>query len=353
MMSRCGGTPVKGAGGAGCGMGFIAAWRRILPGCILCSLLAFLAGVPAAGASDPISSAFTLRMENDVIQHTDENYTSGISLGYTRNDTGFLGGIWNTFGLDRGRLYSSYELAQLIFTPSDLVRNPPDSHDRPYAGLLYIGMTTGLQTDTSLQVLKLLIGVVGPSSLGEAGQKAIHQVLRQKLPSGWGHQLKDEIVLNLLYEYRRRYRLFGGYDGFGAELIPIGTAMLGNYQSKARVEGELRFGYQLPDDFGDTSIRGLGTAPLPGNGSGHDSGIYLFAGGGGELIGRDITLDGNSFRSGPGVDKKNFVSTGVVGLALRYGSFLGSFSYILRGQEFDGQKEGEKYGSVSLTYLLR
>lgn len=339
MMPRRGGIPGKDR------------WRTLLRRACGSLLACLMVAVPAAGAADSPLSGLTLRVENDVVDSSDANYTSGVSLAYTRNDSGLLGGVWGAVGPDRGRLYSSYELAQLIFTPKDLNRVPPDPHDRPYAGVLYLGMATGLQTETSLQALKLLLGVVGPSSLGESGQRVTHKVLIQNLPKGWDYQLKDEPLLNLTYEYRRRYRLAGSGSGFGAEFIPIATAMLGNYLTKATGEGELRFGYHLPDDFGDTTIRGLGTPPLPVNG--YEWGIYLFVGGGGELIARDITLDGNTFRSGPSVKREPFVSSGVVGLALRAGDFLGSFSYLRRGREFAGQVEGESYGSLSLTYLFR
>lgn len=302
-------------------------------------------------AADPLSGV-TLRTENDAVHSTDADYTAGLSLSYTSNDRGLLGGIWQGLGTP-GRPYSSYELAQLLFTPTDLNLIPPDPHDRPYAGLLYLGLTTGVQTGTSLQALKLLLGLVGPSSLGESGQKFSHRVLGNSLPAGWRYQLKDEPVLNLIYEYRHRYRLAGHDAGFGVELIPIGTVMLGNYLTKAGGEAQLRLGFRLPDDFGETSNRGLGALPLPGNGSGGDGSIYLFVGGGAELVGRDLTLDGNSFRTGPGVNSETFVSSGLIGLGCRAGNFIASGSYILRGREFHGQHEGEKYGSLALTYLFR
>lgn len=333
--------------------GLSRARRRfpVLP--VFCWLLACVALVMAAGAhaGEPLSG-LTLRVENDSVHSTDANYTAGLSLGYTRNDRGLLGGLWQGLGAS-GRPYSSYELAQLLFTPSDLNLIPPDPHDRPYAGLLYLGLTTGVHTENSLQALKLLVGVVGPSSYGESGQKFAHRVLGNTLPQGWRYQLKDEPVINLIYEYRHRYLLAGSNTGFGMELIPIGTAMAGNYLVKGVGEAQLRLGYRLPDDFGETSSRGIGFLPLPENGSGGDASVYLFLGGGGELVGRDLTLDGNTFRSGPGVHSAPFVSSGLVGLGCRLGNVVFSGSYILRGREFDGQQEGEKYGSLALTYLFR
>lgn len=338
------------------GRGGVTARARQLSGIAACLVIACLALlVPlAAPASGEPPRALVLRWENDVLSSTDANYTAGFSMNYTRNDSGILGWIWGEYGANHGRPYSSYELAQLLFTPSDLDRVPPDPRDRPYAGLLYAGITTGLQTESSLNALKLLVGVVGPSSLGEVGQETTHYLLGHTLPDGWDYQLKDEPLLNLIYEYRHRYRLAGSDNGLAAELIPIGTAMVGNYLTKARVEAQLRLGYRLSDDFGETSIRGLGALPLPENGAvPGDPGMYVYMGGGGDMVAHDITLDGNSFSSGPGVDKKTFVSSGIVGLAYRSERFLGSFSYIFRGREFEGQDGGEKYGSIAFTYLFR
>lgn len=333
-----------------------AAWFTWLPAASLCFLLAFPSvclPFPAEDSGKPLS-AFTLRFENDAANSTDANYTAGLAVGYTRHDSGLLGWLWGHLGVSDGRRYSSYELAQLLYTPWDLNRVPPDPDDRPYAGLTIGGMTTGLQSGNELQAIKLLVGVVGPAALGEAGQNLSHKVLGNERARGWDYQLDDEPLVNLLYEYRRRYRLAGTGNGVAAEIIPIGTAMLGNYLTKVHAEAQLRIGINLPDDFGETTIRGLGALPLPENGTAAgETGMYVFTGAGGDLVVRDITLDGNSFRSGPSVDKEPFVSSALVGLAYRSGRFLASFSYILCGREFGGQGDGEKYGSISLTYLFR
>lgn len=350
MARSAAGERVFFAPGDGCGSSTAGRWAFVAAFCRMLARVALL--VPLTAAAEPLSGV-TLRVENDAVHSTDANYTAGLSLGYTRNVSGLLGGIWGGLGAPAGRHYSSYELAQLLFTPTDLNLIPPDPHDRPYAGLLYVGLTTGVRTEDSLHALKLLVGMVGPSSLGESGQKFTHRVLGNNLPEGWRYQLKDEPVLNLLYEYRQRYRLAGEENGFGVELIPVGTAMLGNYLTKARGEAQFRVGYRLPDNLGETSIRGLGALPLPDNSVAESVSIYLFAGGGGELVGQDITLDGNSFRPSPGVKRDKFVSSGLVGLGCRVGSLLASASYILQGREFEGQGEGEKYASFSLTYLFR
>lgn len=322
---------------------------------IITVLALLLEGLSASGfAADAPQSAFSLRVENDTVHGTDANYTSGISLDYSRSDSGLLGNVWNSFGLHEGRKSSSYELAQLLFTPTAITLTPPDPHDRPYASLIYLAATTDLQTDTSLHAFQLLAGVIGPRTVGEEAQRLSHRVFGDTFPKGWDYQLKNEPLLNINYEYRRRYQLVNHDGGFGVELIPVGTVMLGNYLTKGRAEAQLRVGYRLPDDFSQTSLRGIGTIPFDYNRSaGNAWGVYLFAGGGGDLVVRDITLDGNSFRNSPSVSRRPLVSSAMIGLSFRAGSVQGSVSYFLCGQEFAGQLKGEQYGSAMLTYLFR
>lgn len=320
---------------------------------LILTLLLPVALTAVASAADAPFSTLSLRVENDAIHGTDANYTSGLALEYTRNDSGLLGNIWNSIGLHDGRKFSSYQLDQLFFTPTNLKLNPPDPHGRPYASLLYLGLTTDLQTEANLHALQLLVGVVGPMSLGKESQCLSHSILKNPHAQGWGHQLKNEPLLNINYEYRRRYRLEDHGTGFGLDLIPIGTAMLGNYQIRARAEAQLRFGYRLPDDFGQSTLRGIGTIPLDSRSAGNSWGAYLFAGAGGDMVARDITLDGNSFRNGPSIGKHTFVSFGTVGISVRAGNFQSSVSYILCGKEFKGQLKGEQYGSAMITYIFR
>jgi Outer membrane protein LpxR len=61
-------------------------------------------------------------------------------------------------------------LGQSIFTPKNLSIRPPDPHDRPYAGWLYVG--TSLLQETAggmLENAELDFGIVGPGSTWQAG----------------------------------------------------------------------------------------------------------------------------------------------------------------------------------------
>lgn len=303
------------------------------------------------GAGRP-QNALTLYWENDAFDGTDANYTNGISMGLTQKGSGVLGGLWSLFGA-HGELYSSYELSQLLFTPADLDRSVPDPSDRPYAGLLYLGLTTHLQSRERQQSLKLVMGVVGPYSQGEKAQDVAHHVFANKMPKGWGSQLKNEPILNLMYEYRHKFALASTDSGVGVELIPIGGASLGNLSIKARAETQLRFGYQLPNDFGTTLLREIAYLPFPqATRTDNNWGIYAFAGASASLIARDLTLDGNSFEKSPSVDKRPFVPAVEFGTSLWTNRFQTSFTYLMCGKEFYGQRVREDYGSLTFSFFF-
>jgi hypothetical protein len=253
-------------------------------------------------------------------------------------------------GNTEGERYATYELTQLIFTPSDIKLSDPDPTDHPYAGLLYVGFTTHLQREKSLHSLKLITGVVGPISLADDAQSFVHRVLGFSNPKGWAYQIKNEPVVNLVYEYRYKYALTPRDAAVGIELIPMGGAFLGNYLIQAETDAQCRIGYHLPDDFGTTVLRGIGYLPPPQQNKAQQSwGIYAFAGGGANLIGRNLVLDGNTFAESRSVDKRLFLPAAEFGASLWTRRFQTTFSFVMLGKEFYGQQTRENYGSVLLS----
>lgn len=323
-------------------------WAMVALAILICST-----ATPSRGGAPPDDGEFTsfsMRWENDTFGGTDENYTNGLSLAIGQNDGGLFGGVWDLVSATGGKRFAVYDLAQLQFTPSNLTLSNPNPLDRPYAGLLYLGFATFLQRDDSLHGLKLFAGVVGPASLSEAVQRATHHALGATVPRGWDHQVKNEPIINLLYEYRHRFPLTSRDAPFGVEVIPIGGAMLGNYLTQAQAEVQLRIGYHLPDDFGVTMLRGLGYVPFPLDDRTHHAwGIYAFAGGGATLVVRNITLDGNTFAHSRSVRKRPVLPAAEFGATLWTRYFQASFAYVMWGKEFYGQRVREDFGSLLLS----
>lgn len=312
------------------------------------------AGIPATlPSSRPRRHALLFRWENDAVARTDRNYTNGMSLTYSRATGGPLGGLWGWLGMAAGRRLSSYELGQIIVTPADISRPVPDPADRPYAGLLYGAVSTQLVSGEQMHGAKLIMGVVGPAAGAERTQKAFHKLIGDVEPQGWGHQLKNEPILNVVYEYRHRRRLAGSTRGWGAEVIPRAGGMAGNVLVQAGAATQFRVGYNVPDDFGTSLVRGLGSLSLSGAQparAGHAFGIYVFATGGANLVARNLTLDGNTFREGPRVQKRPLFPGAELGISLRARSFETTVSYVFWGREYETQPRASQFGSATIGY---
>jgi len=115
---------------------------------------------------------------------------------------------------------------------------------------------------------------------------------------------------------------------------------------------ELRIGSTLPNDFGSNPARSGPEARPPGNGWHGEAPAFTWHGFlalQGRWVLHDITLDGNSFRDGPSVERRPLVGDAAFGLALRAGRWRIAFARTHRTREFDGQRARPISGSVSLA----
>ena len=73
-------------------------------------------------------------------------------------------------------------------SPQRICRSgPPDPHDRPYAGWLYIGVSVLQETDLlMLENLELDAGIVGPGWLAKQVQNDFHQFIGIARAQGCG-----------------------------------------------------------------------------------------------------------------------------------------------------------------------
>jgi lipid A 3-O-deacylase len=67
----------------------------------------------------------------------------------------------------------------------------------------------------------------------------------------------------------------------------------------------------------------------------------------GRWVVRDLTLDGNTFRDGPSVERRPFVGDAAFGLAMRSGRWRLALSH--RSREFDGQRSRPSFGSLTIA----
>lgn len=317
----------------------------------------------------------TVLEENDSLYfHSDRHYTQGLRISDLTPDIGpqsnwngpfdVVGAIAPIFaenGASRGgvppqhaRRYATF-LGQSLFTPKDLTLKPPDPRDRPYAGWLYVGTSLLQETDRHmLENLEIDVGIVGPGALGRQTQNDFHQFIGIAQAQGWSHDIQTEPGGMLTYERLWRVSLIGDGDN-GVDIVPQLGATAGNVMTYGDAGALLRVGKNLRADYGPARIRPAlsGTDYFDGDHLDGDLGFYVFAGTQGRIVGRNIFLDGNSFRPSPSVDKKIFVADLQAGFSLFWSSaWRLDFSAVRRTREFDGQHSPDLIGTASIAFSL-
>lgn len=307
----------------------------------------------------------TMLEENDsLFFNSDKHYTQGIRLSYLGPDIdrdGFWSGPFDLVGAlgfvfppaaERSRRYS-IAVGQSVFTPKETGLVPPDRRDRPYAGWLYGSLSLLQDSDRrTLDHVELQLGVIGPGSFGKETQNTWHQFIGIKEADGWGDQLQNELGVDLSYEKKWRLPLLG--DGRnGVDLIPELGATAGNVFTYGETGALLRIGKNLQADYGPVRIRPAlsGTDYFNGDYLDGDFGFYVFAGVQGRVVARNVFLDGSSFRSSPGVDKKPLVADLQAGFSLFWSTAIrADFSVVRRTPEFHGQHTPDVIGTASLSF---
>ena len=348
-------------------------------------LLLLLAAAPGSALAQDMlarnsrdSSTIITSVENDkFLGGTDEEYTNGIKLTWVSPDLtpgrdepgrpewvrGLLASLdpWlsafpQLYDTSRQRSVA-LSLGQSIYTPRDVYAENPPTSQRPYAGWLYTSLALHSKNETELDTLELTLGVVGPSALGEEVQNNFHNAIGSRRSEGWSHQLHDEPGLMLTWQRNWRFMALDLPSGLGLDVIPHAGVTAGNVASYANAGGELRFGLNLPADFG-TALIGPGSgvsAPVAVNserlGASRWWGAHVFAGADGRAVARDIFLDGNTFEQSPHVTKEPLVADLLAGASVTLGDFSVTYTQAYRTQEYEGQPGGgHTFGSLSLSY---
>jgi lipid A 3-O-deacylase len=307
----------------------------------------------AQPAADPLS-IWTLQDENASISAghpTDRFYVNGLRLGWTSPTSqvpNFLADLGNTLW-GGGQQRVAIDLAQQIYNPADTSRFVPSPYDRPYAGVLLGNFSLMSDSDDTRSVLTLSLGIVGPGSGAENLQNSFHDLIGQDHPNGWGSQIQNTPVVQLLHE--RTWRLpLGTVAGMETDALPSLTIALGDLRTYLQTGVTFRFGQGLGSDFGVPRVRpGLsgGDAFTPTR----PFSWYVFAGADGQAVAYDLLLQATPFRGGPHVSTVWDVAEMQGGFAvMAYGMRL-TFAYVAQTQEFNGQTGGlHQFGSASLSF---
>lgn len=311
----------------------------------------------------------TLYFENDFFFGSDELYTNGLKLSWTsadletyRGKSGF--GAWARSLMDeqfsannpKDSHFVSLSLGQNIYTPEDTESLEVVADDRPYAGLLYLGLGYSKRSLSQVNHWEMVLGLVGPNAHAQQTQAFSHHFFDNDEPRGWSNQIDNEPVLNIYYE--QKLRVLRSQSDWGYDLYAYLVSGLGNLYIGALGGFQLRLGWQLPNDFGSGLIRpGPDTnAPL-----GKDDprffrpmrrfSAHIFAGLEGNYVLRNLTLDGNTAGSSHRVEKKPLVGGLALGIGFTIGRFKITMAHIYQTKEFTTQSENSDYGSIALSWI--
>ena len=313
-----------------------------------------LLAAPALAENPP--GAFTVLLDNDIFFDSDRDYTNGVQLAYTTPadsapDTIVEFARRLPFFAAAGSVRKSFALGQNIYTPADTDLADPPASERPYAGYLYAAVGLMEENPDRLDQLQLQLGVVGPASLAGNAQKWVHSILGQAKPQGWHYQLRDEPALNLAYERSLKLIPPQSVLGLVLDIEPHIGGAVGNVYDYANAGAMMRFGFNLPGDFGPLRI----DPSLPGSNFFEPTdavSAYVFAGVDGRAIARNIFLDGNTWQASRSVVKKNLVGDLELGAALTFRHVRLAFTHVFRTREYKAQPKSDQFGAVSLSFRL-
>ena len=354
----------------------------------------------AAGAADCAAEETlrfrggTARLENDLFLGTDQNYTNGVAFTLVSHDipgrvrpeclpapvrlharlVQFVNpAFWDDAGSPGATQNVVVRFGQSMYTPEDYSRADLIPDDRPYAGLLYMGLAWNRRTHESasnqevLDTREITLGVIGPGSLAEQTQDRVHDMVGEERFLGWDNQLKNEPAFQLALD--RKFKAFRGrgaiVPGFSADAIRSLGLRFGNIETSATAGVEGRFGWNLPNDFGSYPIR-----PGPENrppsaaarrektGDGRPQerprpGVHFLGVLEAKAVAYDFSLDGNLFRSSHSVTRRPWVAQAGVGVSAQ-GVLAGhgvrlAVMRVYRTREFEEQDTNQAYGSIALS----
>ncbi len=380
--------------------------QRLLRGAALLAACALLGPPAARGEEVPLPRDFTaclpeeslrwrggtLRLENDLFTGTDRNYTNGVALTAVSRDlqgalrpeclprpiglyARFIGWADPDFWRDSGGQAASQNLVvrfgQAMYTPENKARTDVIRDDRPYAGLLYLGLAWNRRAHPQaagyemLDVRELTLGVIGPWSLAAQSQDLVHRIRGFERFHGWSNQLRNEPAFQMAMERKFKPYTDGAVrPGWGADVIGSYALRVGNIETAASTGVQWRAGWNVPNDFGSYPIRpgaenrppsgvaGLRTTK-PESARAPRPGAHAFVNLEAKAVAWDFSLDGNMFRNSHHVSRRPWVAQAGLGISSQWivagrGVRL-ALMRVWRTREFDQQTGHHAFGSIALS----
>nr|WP_245681280.1 lipid A deacylase LpxR family protein [Arcticibacter eurypsychrophilus] len=283
------------------------------------------------------------KSENDAYlgSGSDRYYTNGLFLNFRhalnqKNTTGRV-----------EKIIGEAEIGQYIYNAQS--GSVPDIKyvDRPFAGYLYgAAKVSWYLKDEQIISAGLNIGTIGPNSLAKDAQELLHRVVGFYEINGWQYQVKNEIGVNALFEYKRMLIR----PSENADFSLATQAIAGNTNTRASVGVLFRAGSinKLTQSASTNSrISNTDGAALP------KKEFFFYTQPALNIIVYDATIQGGLFRDDKGAvtySPNRLVYAQEVGVMYAQNRWTASFSAIFKTKELKSQVRSQQYGSASLSY---
>jgi len=306
-------------------------------------------------------SFVSVSFENDVFFKDDGLYSNGLFLTWGYNYIADLSTqnlpTWITYLAKKTHLitankeYSvSYGFGQVLQTSIDISVETLIEEDAPYVGLLAWEVNLLAYDTVVSDEAGLIVGAVGPMAGGEFVQSFVHDLTGAQQPQGWDNQINNELVFRA--QARRTWRIYKtdsdmGFFNGGFDFLTGIDGGLGNLRSDVATGLGVRFGQRLNKNFGSATVfpvqkfNGLNYSPY---------GWYIFFNASASYVANDIFINGNTFQDSHSVDlihPQFAISTGVM---VNIYNFSILYTLLHISDEYEGQAEPSRYGSIALTY---
>lgn len=283
-----------------------------------------------------IGSAKGVRLfyDNDFFTAQDYYYTQGINIeillpALKKNPLNHLlvktGNSEKVYGVS---------IEHNVFTPSSIRHDEILYGDHPYSALLLLKSFVRTKNAINGNVMSssISLGFIGPAAFGKQMQTSIHSWLKNLLPLGWDHQLRNNFIINYQLNYEKQFIhsekhfIFSGIAGVNA----------GTLTDNVRAGLQFRAGIiQEPQEERNFELifyaRGIFSCEL-----------------------YNATLSGGVFNRKneyalPASDIERFTFHEVAGLNMRVGRTILEYYLSISSKEF---KNGmlHRYGGISLGY---
>lgn len=314
-------------------------------------LLYVLTGPALANAE-----VFTFKIENDAFPSgDDDHYTNGVEGAWTfKTDpehwTRVMARAVPSWQPENLSGYVTYRIGHQMFTPEDIEQDELQIDDRPYAGLIFGGVTLYAEEQSvghrSTSTLTLDLGLVGPATGGERLQRGVHEIIDSPIPRGWSHQLNNEPFANLGYAKRWWHqRQLGGME---LEFGPSYGGAVGNLYTYLSAGAGLRWGHNVPQILNHASI-GPPSSGAPLFLATGDFSWVAYGNIEGRYMAHNMLLDGNTFRDSHSVDRKHLVADVQVGLAFLWDRWQLTIANVWQSREFQEQSNHGRFGAISIS----